>query len=119
MCSGDQSLGKAVVSFQGLLGEQETLSMPAVIEGMFPLVPSGSSHQLSGAAQDTEPGVGVSLSLRLEQQDIIGNAPSASSPVVAREGRGMYRQVVYNFICKNNIYNSVIISSNFNIICTS
>ena len=104
MCSGDQSLGKAVVSFQGLLGEQETLAMPAVIEGMFPLVSPGSSHQLlSGAAQDTEPGVGVSVSLRLEQQDVIGNAPNASLPIFVREGRGMYRQVIYNFICvKNN-----------------
>ena len=103
MCSGDQSLGKAVVSFQGLLGQQETLAIPAVIEGMFSLVPPGSSHQLSGAAQDTEPGVGVSASLRLEQQDIIGNAPSASSPVVAREGRGIYRQVIYYFICKKKM----------------
>lgn len=77
------------MSLQGLLSEQETLAMPAVIEGMFPLVPPGSSYQLSGAAQDTEPGVGVSVSLRLEQQNVMGNVASASSPILAGGGRGI------------------------------
>jgi len=92
LCSGDQSLGKAIASFQGLLSEQETLAVPAVIEGMFPLVPPGSSHQLTGAAQDTEPGVGVSVSLRLDQQDVIGNVPSASSPILSGGRQGIARQ---------------------------
>lgn len=105
MCSGDQSLGKAIASFQGLLSEQETLAVPAVIEGMFPLVPPGSSHQLSGAPQDTEPGVGVSVSLRLDQQDVIGNAPSASSPILSGGQQGIAKQVpeCKTFLISNNI----------------
>lgn len=82
-----------MVSFQGLLGEQETLALPAVIEGMFPLVPPGSSHQLFGVAQGSEPGVGVSVSLQLEDQDVIGDALGASPPVFAG-GRGKTGQVI-------------------------
>lgn len=88
LCSGDQILGKAVVSFQGLLSERETLAMPAVIEGMFPLVAPGSGHQHLGPPQDTEPGVGVSVSLRCEQPDIARNVPSGSSPAGGRDMRG-------------------------------
>ena len=77
-----------MVSFQGLLSEQETLASPAVIEGMFPLVAPGSSHQLLGPPQDTEPGVGVSVSLRREQPDITRNVPSGSSPAGGRDMRG-------------------------------
>ena len=88
MCSGDQILGKAVVSFQGLLSERETLATPAVIEGMFPLLAPGSSHQHLGPPQDTEPGVGVSVSLRCEQPDIARNVPTGSSPAGGRDMRG-------------------------------
>lgn len=88
MCSGDQILGKAVVSFQGLLSERETLATPAVIEGMFPLLAPGSGHQHLGPPQDTEPGVGVSVSLRCEQPDIARNVPSGSSPAGGRDMRG-------------------------------
>jgi len=91
LCSGDQILGKAVVSFQGLLSEREMLATPAVIEGMFPLVTPGSSHQLLGPPQDSEPGVGVSVSLRCEQPDITRNVPSRSSPA---GGRDMHGQVI-------------------------
>lgn len=88
LCSGDQILGKAVVSFQGLLSERETLATPAVIEGMFPLLAPGSGHQHLGPPQDTEPGVGVSVSLRCEQPDIARNVPTGSSPAGGRDMRG-------------------------------
>ena len=77
-----------MVSFQGLLSEQEKLATPAVIEGMFPLVAPGSSHQLLGPPQDTEPGVGVSVSLRCDQPNITGNIPSGSSPAGSRDMLG-------------------------------
>lgn len=86
LCSGDQSLGRAVVSFQGLLGDQQTLAIPAVIEQLFPLLSPGRSRQSSGAVDNSEPAVGVSVSLRFEQQDIVGNAASASSPILAGGG---------------------------------
>ncbi|XP_068693226.1 centrosomal protein of 120 kDa-like isoform X1 [Montipora foliosa] len=95
LCSGDQSLGRAVVSFQGLLSEQNTVATPAVIEGMFHLVSPGSTQQQSETAQDNEPAVGVSVSLRLEQQDIkmMENAPvDASSPALAGGAGGIPRQ---------------------------
>lgn len=98
MCSGDQSLGKAVVSFQGLLDVQQTLAMPAVIEGLFPLVAPGRTRPSSGAVDDSEPAVGVSVSLRLEQQDVVGNVASASSPILAGGGMGLLRQVTNSLI---------------------
>ncbi|RMX45248.1 hypothetical protein pdam_00000823 [Pocillopora damicornis] len=73
LCCGDQSLGKAVVSFQGLLNEQQNLASPTVIEGLFPLIAPGRSRQSSGAVDDSEPAVGVSVSLRQEQQETMGN----------------------------------------------
>lgn len=77
-----------MVSFQGLLSGQVTLADPAVIEGMFHLVPPGRGHQLADAPQDTEPVVGVSVSLRREQEDIVGNHPNGvSSPFLAGEER--------------------------------
>lgn len=82
LCSGDQSLGRAVVSFQGLLDDQQTLVIPAVIEALFPLLAPGCSGQSSGAVDDSEPAVGVSVSLRFEQQD----DASASSPILAGGG---------------------------------
>ena len=91
MCSGDQSLGRAVVSFQGLLDDQQTLAIPAVIEQLFPLLAPGRSRQSSGAVDDSEPAVGVSVSLRFEQQDIVGNVASASSPILAGRGVGILR----------------------------
>lgn len=93
MCSEDQSLGRAVVSFQGLLDDQQTLAIPAVIEGLFPLLGPGRSRQSSGAVDDSEPAVGVSVSLRFEQQDVVGNGASASSPILAGGGLGIARQV--------------------------
>lgn len=99
MCSGDQSLGRAVVSFQGLLGDQQTLAIPAVIEQLFPLLSPGRSRQSSGAVDNSEPAVGVSVSLRFEQQDIVGNAASASSPILAGGWVSVLRQV--NFECKS------------------
>lgn len=72
--------------------------MPAVIEGLFPLVAPGRRRQSSATVDDSEPAVGVSVSLRLEQQDIVGNVASASSPILAGGGMGILRQV--NFICK-------------------
>ena len=95
LCCGDQSLGKAVVSFQGLLNEQQNLASPTVIEGLFPLIAPGRSRQSSGAVDDSEPAVGVSLSLRQEQQETMGNVTSSPSPIVAAGGMG--RQV--NFVC--------------------
>ena len=95
LCSGDQSLGKAIVSFQGLLDDQQMLAMPAVIEGLFPLVPPGRTPQSSGAVDDSEPAVGVSVSLRLDQQDIVGNVASTSSPILAGGGMGILRQVIF------------------------
>lgn len=95
LCCGDQSLGKAVVSFQGLLNEQQNLASPTVIEGLFPLIAPGRSHQSSGAVDDSEPAVGVSVSLRQEQQETMGNVTSSPSPIVAAGGMG--RQV--NFVC--------------------
>lgn len=95
MCCGDQSLGKAVVSFQGLLNEQQNLASPTVIEGLFPLIAPGCSRQSSGAVDDSEPAVGVSVSLRQEQQETMGNVTSSPSPIVAAGGMG--RQV--NFVC--------------------
>lgn len=95
MCCGDQSLGKAVVSFQGLLNEQQNLASPTVIEGLFPLIAPGHSRQSSGAVDDSEPAVGVSVSLRQEQQETMGNVTSSPSPIVAAGGMG--RQV--NFVC--------------------
>ena len=77
-----------MVSFQGLLSEREMLATPAVIEGMFPLVAPGSGHQHLGPPQDTEPGVGVSVSLRCEQLDIARNVPIGSSPAGGRDMRG-------------------------------
>ena len=71
--------------------------MPAVIEGLFPLVAPGRSRQSSVTVDDSEPAVGVSVSLRLEQQDIVGNV-NASSPILAGGGMGILGQV--NFICK-------------------
>lgn len=91
LCCGDQSLGKAAVSFQGLLNEQQNLATPAVIEGLFPLIAPGHSHQSSGVVDDSEPGVGVSVSLRLEPQETIGNVASAPSPIVAAGGMGRQR----------------------------
>ena len=93
MCSGDQSLGRAVVSFQGLLDDQQTLAIPAVIEGLFPLLAPGHSRQSSGAVDDSEPAVGVSVSLRFHQQDVVGNVASASSPILAGGGVGILRQI--------------------------
>ena len=84
------------MSFQGLLSEQNTVATPAVIEGMFHLVSPGSTQQQSETAQDNEPAVGVSVSLRLEQQDIkmMENAPvDASSPALAGGAGGIPRQV--------------------------
>ena len=95
LCCGDQSLGKAVVSFQGLLNEQQNLASPTVIEGLFPLIAPGRSRQSSGAVDDSEPAVGVSVSLRQEQQETMGNVTSSPSPIVAAGGMG--RQV--NFVC--------------------
>ena len=95
LCCGDQSLGKAVVSFQGLLNEQQNLASPAVIEGLFPLIAPGHSRQSSGAVDDSKPAVGVSVSLRQEQQETMGNVTSSPSPIVAAGGMG--RQV--NFVC--------------------
>lgn len=95
LCCGDQSLGKAVVSFQGLLNEQQNLASPTVIEGLFPLIAPGRSRQSSGAVDDSEPAVGVSVSLRQEQQETMGNVTSPPSPIVAAGGMG--RQV--NFAC--------------------
>lgn len=95
LCCGDQSLGKAVVSFQGLLNEQQNLASPTVIEGLFPLIAPGRSHQSSGVVDDSEPAVGVSVSLRQEQQETMGNVTSSPSPIVAAGGMG--RQV--NFVC--------------------
>ena len=66
--------------------------MPAVIEGLFPLVAPGRSRQSSGAVDDSEPAVGVSVSLKLEQQDIAGNVTSASSPILAGRGMGGFKQ---------------------------
>ncbi|XP_015753947.1 PREDICTED: centrosomal protein of 120 kDa-like [Acropora digitifera] len=84
LCCGDQSLGRTVVSFQGLLTGQDTLADPAVMEGMFHLLPPGSAHQLADAPQETEPVVGVSVSLRLEQEDNVGTHPGGgSSPLLA------------------------------------
>ena len=71
--------------------------MPAVIEGLFPLLAPGRSRQSSGTVDDSEPAVGVSVSLRHEQQDTVGNVTSASSPILA--GGGIGRQV--NFACKS------------------
>lgn len=68
-----------MVSFQGLLTGQDTLADPVVIEGMFHLVPPGSVHQLADAPQETEPMVGVSVSLRLEQDDNVGTHPDGGS----------------------------------------
>lgn len=95
LCCGDQSLGKAVVSFQGLLNEQQNLASPTVIEGLFPLIAPGRSRQSSGAVDDSEPAVGVSVSLRQEQQKTMGNVTSSPLPIVAAGGMG--RQV--NFVC--------------------
>lgn len=97
MCSGDQSLGRAVVSFQGLLDEQQTPAIPAVIERLFPLLAPGRNRQSSGAVDDSEPAVGVSVSLRFEQQDIVGIVASASSPILAGGGVGILRQVNFEY----------------------
>ena len=73
-----------MVSFQGLLTGHDTLADPAVIEGMFHLLPPGSAHQLADAPQETEPVVGVSVSLRLAQEDNVGTHPDGgSSPLFA------------------------------------
>ncbi|KAJ7339657.1 hypothetical protein OS493_006064 [Desmophyllum pertusum] len=69
LCSGDQSLGKSKSLF----------SRP-------------SRRQSSGAVDDSEPAVGVSVSLKLEQQDIAGNVASASSPILAGRGMGGFKQ---------------------------
>jgi len=97
LCSGDQSLGRAVVSFQGLLDAQQTPAIPAVIERLFPLLAPGRSHQSSGAVDDSEPAVGVSVSLRFEQQDIVGNVASSSSPILAGGGVGILRKVKFEY----------------------
>ena len=69
-----------------------------MIEQLFPLLPPGRGRRSSGAVDDSEPAVGVSVSLRFEQQDIVGNVASASSPILAGGGVGM-RHV--NFECKS------------------
>ena len=97
MCSGDQSLGRAVVSFQGLLDDQQTLTIPAVIEQLFPLLVPGRSHQSSGAVDDSESAVGVSVSLRYEVQDVVGNVASASSPILAGGRVSILRQVNFEY----------------------
>lgn len=88
-----------MVSFQGLLTGHDTLADPAVIEGMFHLLPPGSAHQLADAPQETEPVVGVSVSLRLEQEDNVGTHPDGgSSPLLAGVERD--RQVHILTRCK-------------------
>lgn len=68
-----------------------------MIERLFPLLAPGRNRQSSGAVDDSEPAVGVSVSLRFEQQDIVGIVASASSPILAGGGVGILRQVNFEY----------------------
>lgn len=103
-----------MVSFQGLLSERETLATPAVIEGMFPLLAPGSGHQHLGPPQDTEPGVGVSVSLRCEQPDIARNVRTGSSPAGGRDMPGQVivkSELQLHVSCVTDVLNMTLVSN--------
>jgi hypothetical protein len=65
----------AIVSLQSLLTqESQQLQSSAVVEGLFKLQPMGTRQEAPSVPDDMAPAVGVSVSLRHEQQ---GTLPSA------------------------------------------
>ncbi|KXJ28809.1 centrosomal protein of 120 kDa [Exaiptasia diaphana] len=70
LCSGDQSLGMALVPLQSLLQKDLQLQSPAVVEGLFKLQPMGAPHGMS--SDDNVPAVGVSVSLKQESPVLAG-----------------------------------------------
>ena len=71
--------------------------MPTVIEGEFTLLSPGHTHKLSSGFDDSEPAVGVSVSLRIEQQSVVPNVATGAPPgLTSREG--LHKQVSFIII---------------------
>ncbi|KAK3728976.1 hypothetical protein QZH41_008720, partial [Actinostola sp. cb2023] len=95
LCSGDQSLGMALVSLQSLLAQDsQLLQSPAVTEGLFKLQPMGTPQEMSSVPDDSVPAVGVSVSLRCEQQGFIpGSAAEGVTKTPAKDDKTGPQQV--------------------------
>ncbi|XP_032233962.1 centrosomal protein of 120 kDa isoform X2 [Nematostella vectensis] len=83
LCCGDQSLGMAVVSLQALLPEDaQSLENPVNLEGLFNLKPMGVAQ---GVSSEHSPAVGVTVTLRREEQPVNTGTIGVPSPAKQRQ----------------------------------